>query len=163
MKQLLATAQAWWQSITPREQRLVMIGGALLVLAVLYWGILSPLHQRAAEAEARISTEKQLLSWTREKANQITTLRASGGVTSSTQPLNQIVSSTAGRYNIELIRVQPRSEMLQVWIQPVAFDQFLNWVSHLKSDFGVEVEFLDIERADKAGVVEIKRLQFKRG
>ncbi len=79
MKELLAPVQAWWRSVTPREQKMVMGMGALTVLAIAYWGIWQPLSERTAQAQARLQTEKQLLSWVSENANDIVTLRAQGG------------------------------------------------------------------------------------
>lgn len=155
--------QAWWSSISQREQRLVIGGSVLLGIGAIYWGLLQPLNVRAEQAQARISSEKQLLNWVEAKADDIVALRSAGGIKVSNQPLNQIISSSTRGYNIELIRVQPRNEMLQVWIKPVPFNQFLSWISFLKEQKGVEVEFMDIDRSDSAGVIDVNRLQFKRG
>ncbi|MGF1752242.1 type II secretion system protein M [Vibrio makurazakiensis] len=163
MKNLMESLQAWWSSISQREQRLVIGCSLLLVVGAIYWGLLQPLTQRAELAQTRIQSEKQLLSWVKNKADEISELRSSNGAIVSTQPLNQVVSSSIRRYKIELIRVQPRGEMLQVWIKPLPFNQFVDWLTYLKEKQGVEVEFMDIDRSDKSGVIEVNRLQFKRG
>ncbi|MDK9775001.1 MULTISPECIES: type II secretion system protein M [unclassified Vibrio] len=163
MKNLIMSIQAWWSGISQREQRLVLGCGALAAIGIIYWGILQPITQRAELAQSRIQTEKQLLSWVEDKADDITALRRSGGVSYSTQPLNQIVSSSARRYKVELIRVQPRNESVQVWIKPLAFNQFVDWLRYLKEQQGIEVEFLDIDRTEQAGMIDVNRLQFKRG
>ena len=126
MKNLIAQAQTWWSSISQREQRLVMGCGAIAVLGIIYWGILQPMNQRAELAQSRIQSEKQLLTWVQNKADDITALRKSGGVSFSNQPLNQVVSSSARRYKVELIRVQPRNDSVQVWIKPLAFNQMVD-------------------------------------
>ncbi|USD41226.1 type II secretion system protein M [Vibrio sp. SCSIO 43135] len=163
MDKMLATFNAWWGSISQREQRLVMVCTALLVVGGIYWGVIQPLTERAEQAQMRINSEKQLLNWVSNTADEITSLRAQSGIKTSSQPMNQVISSSARRFNIELIRVQPRDEMIQVWIQPVVFNQFVNWLDYLQQEQGVGVEFLDIDRSERAGVVEVKRLQFKRG
>lgn len=163
MKNLVSQAQAWWRSISPREQRMLLGCGVIVIVALIYWGMLQPMAQRAELAQSRIQSEKQLLTWVQDKADDITALRKSAGVTYSNQPLNQLVSSSARRFNVELIRVQPRNESVQVWIQPLAFNQLVNWLRYLKEQQGIEVEFLDIDRTDKAGMVDVNRLQFKRG
>jgi general secretion pathway protein M len=111
----------------------------------------------------RIQSEKQLLSWVKEKADDISQKRGSAGVQFSNQPLNQVISSSTRQFNIELQRVQPRNEMLQVWVAPMPFNRFIDWLTYLKEKQGIEVEFMDIDRGKEAGVVEINRLQFKRG
>ncbi|KIP78055.1 general secretion pathway protein GspM [Vibrio harveyi] len=163
MKNLIAQAQAWWNSISQREQRLVMGGSVIAIIGMIYWGLLQPMNQRAELAQTRIQSEKQLLNWVQDKADDITALRKSGGVSFSNQPLNQLVSSSARRYKVELIRVQPRNESVQVWIKPLAFNQMVDWLRYLKEQQGIEVEFLDIDRTDQAGMIDVNRLQFKRG
>ncbi|WP_038897942.1 type II secretion system protein GspM, partial [Vibrio harveyi] len=79
MKNLIAQAQAWWSSISQREQRLVMGGSIIAVLGIIYWGLLQPMNQRAELAQSRIQSEKQLLTWVQDKADDITALRKSGG------------------------------------------------------------------------------------
>lgn len=121
------------------------------------------MNQRTELAQSRIQSEKQLLTWVQDKADDITALRKSGGVSFSNQPLNQVVSSSARRYKVELIRVQPRNDSVQVWIKPLAFNQMVDWLRYLKEQQGIEVEFLDIDRTEQAGMIDVNRLQFKRG
>ncbi|MDF4318599.1 type II secretion system protein M [Vibrio parahaemolyticus] len=163
MKNLISQAQAWWSGISQREQRLVLGCGAFAILGILYWGLLQPMSQRAELAQSRIQSEKQLLTWVQDKADDITALRKSGGVSFSNQPLNQLVSSSARRFKVELIRVQPRNDSVQVWIKPLAFNQLVDWLRYLKEQQGIDVEFLDIDRTDQAGMIDVNRLQFKRG
>ncbi|ELV8555973.1 type II secretion system protein M [Vibrio fluvialis] len=167
MKNLLNPLQTslhtWWSSISQREQRLVLVCGGLLLLGILYWGVLRPLQQRSDAARARIVSEQQLLQWVQATADDIVTLRRQGGVVGTAQPLNQVISSSTRQFNIELIRVQPRGEMMQVWIQPLPFSQLVSWIAYLKEKQGVDVEFMDLDRGKVPGVVEVKRLQLKRG
>jgi general secretion pathway protein M len=153
----------WWSSISPREQKLVMIGSVLLLLGMVYWGLVQPMAERASNAAARIQSEKQLLSWVEDKADEIVSLRKAGGKSASSLPLNQAVSSTTKRFGIELVRVQARSEELQVWISPVEFNKFVDWVAFLQETHGVSVVFLDLDKGEQPGMIEVQRLQFKKG
>ena len=162
MRNMIEPLQAWWASISQREQRLVIGCSILLLIGIVYWGLLQPLSQRAEIAQNRIQSEKQLLTWVTNKANEVLELRGSSGVAAS-QPLNLAVPASMRRFKIELIRVQPRGEMLQVWVKPVPFNQFVDWLIYLKEKQGIEVEFMDIDRSDNPGVIEVNRLQFKRG
>ena len=94
---------------------------------------------------------------------KIIQLRSQNRGVNTNQPLNQAASSSAPRFGIELIRVQPRDDMLQVWVKPLSFDSLLDWMQFMHTRYGISVEFLDIDRGDKSGVVEVKRLQLKRG
>ena len=169
MKEKIAASIAplthWWQSISTRERRLVSAGLGLFIVGFVYWGIFQPLTERTEQAKLRLNSERQLLQWVTTSADNIVTLRAKNGVRGSqrSMPINQVVSSTASRFDIELIRMQPRDDMLQVWIQPLPFNTLVNWLAELRDNYGLQVLFLDINRAEKQGVVEVNRLQFKRG
>lgn len=154
---------AWWSAITPREQRLVMVCAGLVMAGGLYWGIVEPLTTRAEQAELRLQSEKQLLGWVEDQAETIASLRAAGGRSVSTLALNQAVSSTAKRFNVELVRVQPRGEELQVWISPMPFNQFVSWIAFLQETHGVHVTALDLDRGKQEGVVDVRRLQLVKG
>ncbi|ORT51662.1 general secretion pathway protein GspM [Vibrio sp. qd031] len=153
----------WWKGISPREKLLVIVLSVLLVIASIYWGVIAPLQAQKASAEQRLISERQLYSWVEDKANQITSLRAERGqVRVNNQALNQVVSSSVKRYKIDLQRVQPRDEALQVVIGPLAFNTLVQWLEFLQKQYGVKVEFMDINQTDTEGVVEVKRLQLTR-
>ena len=46
-----AALEQFWYGLNLREQRLLMAAGALLAVAVLYWGAVHPLLMQRAEAE----------------------------------------------------------------------------------------------------------------
>lgn len=161
----IAPLNNWWQSISSREQRLVLVCVGLFVVGFIYWGMLQPLKARIEQAQMRLNSEKQLLSWVTNSADTIVTLRAQTGAkgVQRNQPINQVVSSTAARYKIDLIRMQPRDDMLQVWVQPLPFNTLINWLAQLRDQYGLQVQFLDINRAEQSGMVDVNRLQFKQG
>jgi len=157
---------SWWKGISLREQRMVIACTFLVLFGVVYWGIVQPVSARVDTARVRINSEKQLLSWVSNKADRIIELRRQGGIRTSSEPsepFNQVISASAKRYKIELIRIQPRDEMLQVWVKPVTFDNFVHWLAFLQQKQGVQVVFMDISNSDTTGVIEVKRLQLKRG
>lgn len=163
MRALKESVLSWWSQLSLREQRLVVACSVLIVIGGLYWGLVQPISDRTDTAKIRINSEKQLLQWVVERADRIVDLRSKGGITTSNEPFNQVVSTSATSYKIELIRIQPRDDMLQVWVKPVAFDQFIHWLSYLQKKQSVQVEFMEISSSDSKGIIEVKRLQLKRG
>ncbi|MGF1682995.1 type II secretion system protein M [Photobacterium makurazakiensis] len=157
--------KAWWKGLSQREQRLVLGGGIAMLMAVLYWGIWQPLATSAENAERRLHNERQLLTWVGGKADEIVALRGATGSTGSVSDkgLNQVVNETTRQFRIELIRIQPRDEMLQVWVKPLPFTTLVNWLAFLRDEHGIDAQFLDVSKTDRAGVVEVNRLQLGRG
>ncbi len=163
MKNLITPLQSWWQSITQREKQMVLVCGLFGLVAVIFWGVIQPLNERSAQAKSQIQSEKQLLEWVTKRADEITILRQQGGIVRSSEPLNQVIMTSTRRFKVELIRVQPRGEMMQVWVQPMPFSKLVDWIAYLKEKQGVDVEFIDIQRGKQPGLIEVQRLQLQRG
>ncbi|WP_261816445.1 type II secretion system protein M [Vibrio gallicus] len=163
MRGLKQAVLGYWAGISLREQRMLLITLGVALIAVFYWGGLQPLQQKTELAQTRLTSEKQLNYWVKDEADKITALRRTSTAPSiSSLPLNQLLSASSSRYKVELVRLQPREDMVQVWVQPVAFKSLMSWLIYLRQQQGVDVAFLDINETDKPGIVEVKRLQFEK-
>ncbi|MDW6002642.1 type II secretion system protein M [Vibrio mangrovi] len=154
---------SWWKTLSSREQRLLLATVSLSVLALLYGGIVRPMQEQSLLAENRLTSEQNLLAWVTEQADLLIQLRGRGDTTVSEEPLNQAVAGSTSKFGIQLIRMQPKSSGLQIWIEPVSFNQFIDWLAFLRRQYGIRVMVMDIDRAEKNGMIEVKRLEFIRG
>ncbi len=153
----------WWSSISEREQRLVLGLSLVLFIGGLYWGLWQPITARAQAAENAVSSQRSQLNWVQDSANKIIANRGEGSTSEiSDTGLSQVVNETARRYRVEVIRMQPRNEELQVWVQPLAYDDLLSWLSHLREAHGIDAQFLDVTRGEQSGLVDVNRLQLGR-
>lgn len=156
---------AYWQGLSRREQRLLAVASAVILLGTLYWGVVSPLQAKAEQAEKSVISERNLLSWVNSKAAEIEALRRATGDRSqaSALPLNQSVTTSVKRYNLEIVRLQPQQEDIQVWLKPMPFNALISWLDDLSVNHGVQVKFIDVGKTETPGVVDVKRLQLGRG
>ena len=158
---------AWWKSISSREQNLLLSAFGLLIIACLFWGVWKPLQTRMQLAEQRVNSERQLLVWVQNNANEMVQLRKVAGKASTvdaSKGLNRIISSSTARFKLDLIRMQPRNEdSIQVWVKPLPFNQLIDWLAFLRDKYGIDVQFLDTSKADRNGQVIVNRLQLGRG
>nr|WP_086938389.1 type II secretion system protein M [Thaumasiovibrio occultus] len=152
----------WWSSISEREQRLVLAMAVTLVIGIFYFGAIKPLKDKAASAEQQLQVEQNQTRWLQENVTEIVNRRGTSSAPSGNSNLNQVVNSSASSYRVEVIRMQPRDESLQVWIQPLAFNDLLAWLAFLQENHGITVEFLDLNRDKRGGVVAVSRLQIGR-
>ncbi|CAM3739515.1 Type II secretion system protein M [Vibrio aerogenes CECT 7868] len=159
----VSRCQSWWKSLSLREQKLVLIISIFAVVGAVYAGLIQPLQQQKAMAVSKLSSEQNLYNWVVSEANKITGLRGHGGFVSSDKPLNQLITNSTRQFGIRLIRIQPMSQTLQVWIEPLSFNQFIDWLTFLQEKYGIQVNVMDIERGKQEGMIEVKRLQLKRG
>lgn len=158
----LAKLRVSWGRLSGREQQWI---GVLIVIALcllVFFGFWKPLDNRANTNQQMLTLEQERLEVITKQANLIESLRQKMGAEGvESQPLNQVIATSSSRLGISLIRIQPKNEQLQVWIEPLPFTRLVDWFDLLERQYGVQVTALDIERAETSGVVEIRRLEFR--
>ncbi|WP_340678365.1 type II secretion system protein M [Paraglaciecola sp.] len=149
----------YYTQLNEREQRLVLISAVLVVIAVFYWLIWSPLSQSVTKGQASLSSQQELLVWVQQNANRALQLQGSGKPsTKFSGSLAQEVNQSAGRLNITIARMQPQGDELQVWVDQVPFNDVLSWLQGLESK-GIIILDLDIAETNAAGQIKIRRLK----
>ncbi|TAA46077.1 MULTISPECIES: type II secretion system protein GspM [Corallincola] len=147
-----------------REKQLLAMAAVAVVVAIFYWGFWSPLNNAVADEQQALSSAESRLAEMKRAAVEVVNLRAStgkGNVRSGS--LSSIVNRTAKAQKVVIARIQPQGEDLQVWIDRVAFNDFLRWLQILKQQYGIDVGSLDLTSEQETGVVRIRRLQLRRG
>lgn len=145
--------------LSEREQRLVIISAVLVLVAIFYWGIWSPLNTSIEKGQTAVKNQTELLDWVQKNANRAVQLRSSGGNNSAfTGSLPQAVNQSASRMQIVISRMQPQGDELQVWIDQAPFNDLLGWLQSLEKT-GVSILDIDIAESDLPGQVKIRRLK----
>ncbi|MDP5030407.1 type II secretion system protein M [Paraglaciecola sp.] len=151
--------KAYYTQLSEREQRLVLISGILLVVAVFYWGIWSPLSQSVERGQAALNSQQELLLWVQKNANRAKQLQGSVGQnTTFTGSLAQEVNQSASRLNITISRMQPQGDELQVWVEQVPFNDVLSWLQSMETK-GVLILDVDVAETSAPGQIKIRRLK----
>jgi general secretion pathway protein M len=143
--------------LSAREQRLVIISAILVLVAIFYWGIWSPLNTSIEREQTAVKNQTELLAWVQKNANRAVQLRSSSGKAVFSGSLTQAVNQSANRMKIAITRMQPQGDELQVWIDQAPFNDVLSWLQSLEK---MSVSILDIDIAESAlpGQVKIRRL-----
>ena len=151
MKQL----KLWWASLQQREQRLVSMAGVVLVIGAFYWLLWQPLHQsRLTQQQAAQNARAQLI-WLQA---QLPKLSSEGSAVRTSASLNEVVSQTSRSFQVQVNRMQPQNEQLQLSLEDLAFDQLLRWLHELQYQHGIRLVQLDIATTDKPGQVRVRRM-----
>ncbi len=149
-----------WQQLNAREQSLLIVMSVVIGIFLFYSLIWQPLNDNLAKAAKKLEKQQALLVWVQEKTQQYQqanpTIKHRGG------SLTGIVNRTARSKNINVTRMQPQGDDLQVWIDEVPFEQLLKWLEQLAMNEGVLIKAIDITKADSNGVVQVRRLQLGR-
>lgn len=148
-----------FHQLSSREQRLVIISAVLVIVAIFYWGIWSPLNSSLEKSQTAVENQTKLLAWVQKNANKAVQLRSSGGNTAAfSGSLPQAVNQSASRMQIAISRMQPQGEELQVWIDEAPFNDLLSWLQSLEKT-GITILDIDIAETGMPGLVKIRRLK----
>jgi general secretion pathway protein M len=149
----------YFTQLNEREQRLVLVSAVLVVIALFYWVIWSPLSESVTKGQTNLNSQQELLVWVQQNANRA--LQLQGSAKPSTKfsgSLAQEVNQSAGRLNITIARMQPQGDELQVWVDQVPFNDVLSWLQGLEGK-GIIILDLDIAETNSAGQIKIRRLK----
>lgn len=147
MKQL----QSWWQSLQKREQQLVLGAGVTLAIAAFYWLLWAPLHLSHQTQQQQLQQVSQQLVQVRSYPVVSTQTKVQGSLT-------DIISSSARTHKIQVSRMQPQNDQMQVMLNDISFDQLLTWLHELQYQHHVIIVQLDLAVADAPGMVRVRRL-----
>ncbi|MEP1448515.1 MAG: type II secretion system protein M [Paraglaciecola sp.] len=151
--------KSMYLKLNEREQRLVIVSAIMIVIAIFYWGIWSPLNTSLERNKVAVKNQTELLDWVQKNANKAIQLRRSAGKSASfSGSLPQAVNQSATRMNIAISRMQPQGEELQVWIDQAPFNDLLSWLQSLEQT-GINILDIDIAESDLPGQVKIRRLK----
>ncbi|MFM4803929.1 GspM family type II secretion system protein ExeM [Aeromonas bivalvium] len=161
---MMARFELWWRGLSAREQRLVAVGGSVLLVGLFYWLVWQPLGNRIEERERQVKSQQQTLIWLKEKGELVLAAQAGSGRNMDLGgTLDGVVNRTAFNHKIKIARLQPQGQELQVWIDQVAFDDLLMWLAELTDKYGVRVQVIEVAREQlPAGMVKVRRLQVSR-
>ena len=119
-----------------------------------FW-IWQPLHQSLGNQQAQAKAAAEQLVWLQ---TQLPLLSAQNNAMRSSASLNEVVSQTAQSFQIQVSRMQPQNDQMQVMLNDISFDQLLAWLHELQYQHNVSIVQLDLAVADAPGMVRVRRL-----
>ena len=140
---------------SPREKGMLLAAAVFLFCAVYYVLIWQPLSERIEQQETML---QQLVAM---NARLKSTARKSGTTTQA--QVSRVISDSASAHSVVIKRIAERGENIQVWIEPVVFNDLLKWLNALDEKYALRVTQIDVSAAEKPGMVNVLRLEFGRG
>jgi general secretion pathway protein M len=151
--QLALNSKLSLDSMSPRELRMVKIGGALAV-ALLVFGVILPLDRSVSHAHERIGKKQADLVWMRGVAPE---LAASGPPPSASgESLLVIIDRSARESGLgpSLAGSEPSGDNgLNVRLEKAPFDTLIAWLARLSQQSGIRIDSASIDNAGAPGLV----------
>ncbi len=148
----------WFLGLEPRERTMVAIGGAV-VLVVLLWGLLiNPVYSAAAAAERRVETKRDTLAFLRSAAAELAgaTNLPAGRSDLAGQSLVVVIDRSARQAGLgaALTNNQPIGEDgIRVRLESASFEAVARWLAAIDQGSGLAIESASFDRAPEAGRV----------
>lgn len=145
-------AKNWYVSLPKRDQLVVKLVSALLVVALVFVMFYAPLLQSKKMAQSQL--ERNLITYNLIASNAgrfggVSQVNQSGSILSAT-------TSLAQQQGVNLSRYEQDGANLRVWLDKVAFDEAIAWFETLEAQRGIRVSQISIDKTDRAGRVDIR-------
>ncbi|MFO8005487.1 type II secretion system protein GspM [Thioalkalivibrio sp.] len=155
----------YWNNLQPREQRVLLAGGAVLLAVILFLGLVEPLLQGREEARDRLAQAKAELSWMQAHAPEVATARGAKAAQDEGRPplegrsLIAHVDASARAFGLSehLASARPGERDVSVDLKGVSYTVVMNWLSELEQQ-GVAPERVLLERVVEPGRINAELL-----
>lgn len=158
--------RVWFESLAPRERRVVLGGGGVLVLVLVYLLVVEPVVEAFAERQRRVATLTEQLEWMRGAAAEVSDLRVVGATVNTdgdTRPPYLAIDTALRSAGLPRPRrLEPVGDGgARLEFEAVPFDPLVRIVGRLRSESGLRVTRARIQRVEKPGQVSAQ-LTFER-
>lgn len=147
--------QLYWASLQQREQQLLSMAAVVFAIGAFYWLVWQPLHQSRQNQQLAVQTAQQQLVWLQ---TQLPKLSQASTTVRSSSSLTEVISQSAREFNIQVSRMQPQNEQLQLSLEDVPFEPLLSWLHQLQYQHGLRLVQFEVAAADVPGTVRVRRL-----
>jgi len=148
---ILNTAAAWWEGRTLREQRMVMIGGGLLLAVIVWLGVVRPLwawREDAADARVLAEADQQRV------ATALTRLAPSESGVGPAPDLQAAVAEVGAQTGLTPVMGMAGDGNLGFSLPDVSTTAAFGWLSALRDRQVEAVSLSVVENADATLTVE---------
>ena len=141
------------RSLSPRDRRTLLIGGAIAVILLIF-AVILPLDHSVSRLHDQVAQKQADLVWMRNAAPEIA---AAGPVHGNArESLIVIVDQSARESGLgnSLAGSQPSGQgSLSVELEKAPFDALVGWLARLSQQNGVQIESATIDSAGQPGTV----------
>lgn len=155
---MMTRLKTYWQTLLPRERRLISLGGGGLLIALLYAYAWLPLQQQAQRLQTVLPRVRLQASQLQAARDEVIGLKARGGNRAQIDvPLRLGLEQTAQEMQLHWERLEMNGERsANLTFNQVAFDAWVRWLHRLQTEQGVRVANADVLPAGSVGLVNIQ-------
>ncbi|PIP81204.1 MAG: hypothetical protein COW84_01100 [Gammaproteobacteria bacterium CG22_combo_CG10-13_8_21_14_all_40_8] len=147
------SAQDWLNQQSERDQKIIKIAAAFILLLLIYSFLFQPLTSGRSSLREQVQRAQQDLDFIKEGAAQLQQTHTQSGTSNLSS--SQIVNATARKNSINVTRISPNRDNTQlvISIDEVEFTNLLKWANELQSQ-GLALDSLNINQGDHSGFIK---------
>lgn len=150
----------WWLNLAERERRILLLGTAAVLFALLYWSSWAPLQQHLQQSRHQVQQLQQQLNWMHQQAPLLRQLKQAAPINAAADiDIASALTASSQTQQLALKRIQPQGENALVELDIVGFDQLVNWLDLLEQQYGITPQQIELQSLPTlVGKVQVKRL-----
>lgn len=147
----------WFNNLRRQEQLMVLVGGAVVAVYVVFVFILGPMADTRDKLQRQNQAAATTLAEVKALAEQYRRLQGGGSPTPATGgSLTRIVDTTVKHNQLSMSRFQPSSSGdVQVRFENALFNNLVAWLNELEVENGVLIKDLSITPGSGTGLVNV--------
>ncbi|PLR42493.1 hypothetical protein CYR40_20445 [Chimaeribacter arupi] len=150
--------KTWFMAHTRREQHILLFIGALIIGALIWFALLTPLNNLAEKLQRNNKQAQQTLTWMKEESIK----RGIIPGIKKTQPLEAVIKSSAEKYRVVIDNTSTENKSVHVTVKKMLLSDFIHWLIDLKKTSGVTASQVEFSSAEQEGYINITALTFVR-
>lgn len=144
-----------------RERWMLVVGGAALLITVLYLAVIEPLTQAHAMRSSALEASRGVAIQLEQAAQLVQSQSGRNPAASAGRGVSLMAAvdqaSKQGQLGKGPARIQPEGDReVRVWFEDVSFDALLRWTADLHTRYGVNVQTMDVEPQAAPGRVNVR-------
>lgn len=154
--------RAWWNQQTARDRRVLIVGGVLVAVFLVWAFAWHPLALKRAELGERIENGRRDLAYVRVAEAEVDRLRNAGVRTRADREGKSLlaladVTARGGGLDGVLKRIEPvGSRSVRASFEFASFDLLMAWAENLARDYGIQITDFSADRIDASGLVNAR-------
>jgi len=150
----------YWQTLQPRERRILALGGLVLLAATLFLLVIEPALEQRSQARERLADARAELAWMQAHAPEVaarqerepgTDPRSRGSGDGRSLIAHVDASARAAGLGERLARVRPTEDGVAVVLEGAPFGELMRWLGELETDAGILASRIVLERGARPG------------